>query len=260
MCLDRWQTAEMKGQPAVIWEGENSNTRTLTYKELLLEVDLCALGLRQQGFEKGDAIGIHLPMIPETIIALLAIGRIGAIAVPVFSGYGVSAIEARLNAVNAKALFTCNEFARRGKPFDSFTIGNEATSNCPSVRKVYIVQSNVPIDTRPYCDVYERIVDFDELVHEGGWFAAEEAVATTTSAEDPLIILYTSGTTGKPKGIVHTHASFPIKAAQDMAFGTDVGKGTRISWYTDPPITRRPTACGNFVPSTRSRCLAFRPH
>ena len=86
ICLDRWQTDDMKDKPTVIWEGENSNTRTLTYKELLLRVDLCALGLRQQGFEKGDAIGIHLPMIPETVIALLGIGRIGAIAVPVFSG------------------------------------------------------------------------------------------------------------------------------------------------------------------------------
>ncbi len=233
MCLDRWQTDEMKDHPAVIWEGENGDTRTFTYKKLALEVDLCALGLRQQGFEKGDALGIHLPMIPETIVALLAIARIGAIAVPVFSGYGVSAIEDRLTAVNAKALFTCDKFSRRGKPFDAFAIGKQAASNCPSIRKVYVVQSRTPLLERNYCDTYERVVDFDELVHEGGWFPAEEAVATKTAAEDPLIILYTSGTTGKPKGIAHTHASFPIKAAQDMAFGTDVGKGTRISWYTD---------------------------
>src|SRR5207249_3677844 len=116
------------------------------------QVDLCALGLRQQGFKKGDAIGIHLPMIPETVIALLAIGRIGAIAVPVFSGYGISAVEARLKAVNATALFTCKEFSRRGKRFDAFSIGNTAASNCGSVRKVYVVQSGMPISDRSYCD------------------------------------------------------------------------------------------------------------
>jgi len=86
MCLDRWQTDEMKDRPAVIWEGEDGGEKTLTYYELLREVEKCAAGLRANDLGKGDAIGIHLPMIPETVIALLAINRIGAIAVPVFSG------------------------------------------------------------------------------------------------------------------------------------------------------------------------------
>src|SRR5690242_4673398 len=106
MCLDRWQTDEMKDQPGVIWEGESGKVETYTYEEMYRYVVQVAEGLTAAGFKKGDAIGIHLPMIPETVNALLAINRIGAIAVPVFSGYGVEAIASRLNAVRAKGLFT----------------------------------------------------------------------------------------------------------------------------------------------------------
>ena len=237
MCLDRWQTDEMKDQPAVIWEGEErdfasyNNTgqkSTYTYGELFYEVGQCAAGLRHWGFGKGDAIGIHLPMMIETVVALLAINRIGAVAVPVFSGYGVEAIAARLNAVGAKALFTCDGFPRRGKIFDSFSVASAAISNCSTIKKLIVVGrrgGDCPTDN-PLVDWWANLLT-PNLVYEE-WNHPEP-----TSAEDPLIILYTSGTTGKPKGIAHTHASFPIKAAQDMAFGTDVGKGTRISWYTD---------------------------
>ena len=128
MCLDRWQTDDMKDQPAVIWECEEEDFPydTLSYEKLRYDVDSVANGLREDGFAKGDAIGIHLPMIIETVVVLLAINKIGAIAVPVFSGYGVEAIASRMNAVNAKALITCNEFPRRGKTFDSLSIANEA--------------------------------------------------------------------------------------------------------------------------------------
>ncbi len=229
MCLDRWQTDEMKNQPAVIWEGEEGQTATLPYWWILKEVELCSRGLRALGFQKGDAIGIHLPMIVDTIIALLSINRIGAIAVPVFSGYGVEAIASRLNAVEAAGLFTCDGFSRRGKFFNALDVAVEAVSHCPSVRHVFV--SNKTIDYLPDRVASDKFMEFDDLTSWSDHFQGEPL--ERTSAEDPLIILYTSGTTGKPKGIAHTHASFPIKAAQDMAFGTDVGKGTRISWYTD---------------------------
>lgn len=222
-CIDRWAEGNTASNLAIIWEGEEGKTRSMTYAELKREVEACASGLRKNGIKKGDAIGIHLPMIPETAVILLAINRVGAIAVPVFSGYGVEAIATRLDAVQAKALFTCDGFPRRGKDFDAFTVAQESVKRCPSIEKVFLVNRF----SRAFSSEVE-FIRYEDLIS-----GSEDSQMEQTLAEDPLIILYTSGTTGKPKGIAHTHCGFPIKSAQDMAFGTDVGLGTRICWITD---------------------------
>ncbi|QQS45009.1 MAG: AMP-binding protein [Acidobacteriota bacterium] len=228
-CLDRWVEDEATASvPAVIWEGEEGERRELTYQDLRDEVGLCAAGLRACGLKKGDAIGLHLPMTPETVIALLAINRLGGIAVPLFSGYGPAAIEARLRDVGAKALFTCDGFPRRGRNVAAKQVADEAVESLPGILRVIVVRrTKQTIPMKIGRDLY-----FDQLMETGAKHQKLRG-AETMAAEDPLIAIYTSGTTGRPKGILHTHCGFPVKAAQDMAFGTDVGRGTRISWLTD---------------------------
>jgi acetyl-CoA synthetase len=228
-CLDRWEDTPVAHEPAVLWEGEEGETRDLTYSDLLIEVERCAAGLRTCGYGKGDAIGIFLPMLPETVVALLAINRIGGIAVPLFSGYGPSAISSRLRDVNAKALITCDAFPRRGKPVNAKLVADEAVASCPEITRVIVARRmRVTVPMKP-----GRDLTWDQLLATGDMAGGEARQPEPTDAEDPLIAIYTSGTTGRPKGILHTYCGFPIKSAQDMCFGTDVGQGTRISWITD---------------------------
>lgn len=227
-CLDRYQETPLAEGLAVIWEGEEGAQRQLTYRELYREVERCTAGLRALGLTRGDAIGIHLPMMPETVIALLAISRLGAIAVPLFSGYGPTAIASRLNDVGAKALFTCDGFPRRGKLISAKVAADEAVTRCPDVAFVIVV-------SRSGSEAHssDRDLGWENLLAAGDAAGEIARIPEPTDAEDTLMVLYTSGTTGRPKGIVHSHCGFPLKAAQDMAFGTDVGAGDRIAWITD---------------------------
>jgi acetyl-CoA synthetase len=214
-CL-RWPD----GDVAVIWEGEEGHSRILTYGELRGETARWTARLRSLGIGKGDAVGIHLPMVPEAVIALVALARIGAVAAPLFSGYGPSAIEMRLNDVEAKALITCDGFPRRGKWVNAENTAGDALARCPSVRHKIVVRR-------------DGSVSWPENGRATAASTAESAPMEATAAEDLLIIIYTSGTTGKPKGILHTHCGFPVKSAQDMAFHMDIGRGDRICWVTD---------------------------
>ena len=188
-------------QIAVIWEGEEGATRTLTYGELSRHVDVAAAGFRTLGVKKGDAVAIHLPMLPETVVALLATAQIGAVAVPLFSGYGPSALASRIQDVGAKIVITCDAFPRRGKPVPAKSVLDHAIQTCPSVHHVIVVN---------------RMGDASGLTWDS--LSGTDASTELTEAEDRLIVLYTSGTTGRPKGILHSHCGFPIKSAQDMYF------------------------------------------
>ena len=225
-CIDTWLAgAASAGRTAIEWEGEDGRRTALTYRELAADVNRCANALRSLGLGKGDAIAIHLPMTPQIAVALLAIAKIGAVIVPLFSGFGAGAIRARLQDSGVRALFTADGAARRGRIVPLKSVADEALADLPAVEHVIVLEhAGNPIAIKAGRDHL-----WSELL------AGQSAVAALepTAAEDPLMIIYTSGTTGRPKGAVHTHCGFPIKVAQDMAFGTDVHAGDRICWLTD---------------------------
>ena len=230
-CVDKWAAnPDTRDRPALVWEGEEGATRTLTYGDLAAEVNRCANALRALGLGAGDAIGLFMPMTPEIAVALLAIAKIGGVILPLFSGYGAGAVAARLSDAGAKALFTADGFFRRGAVVPLKPVADEAAAAVPSVEHLIVLRrAGNDVDMRPLRDHWWHEVVAPQL---------PEAETADTAAEDLLMIIYTSGTTGRPKGAVHTHCGFPIKAAQDMAFGTDVGAGDgatddNIYWMTD---------------------------
>ena len=224
-CLDKYIGTEIEAARALIWEGEDGKNETLTYGELYQQVNKAANALKELGIGKGDAVGLFMPMTPEIAVALLAIAKIGAIILPLFSGYGAGAVASRLLDADAKALFTADGFFRRGKPVIMKTIADEAALQVPTLEHI-IVLNRADLEV-------PMISGRDHWWHDIVDRQADTAPTTVTSAEDILMVIYTSGTTGKPKGAVHTHCGFPIKAAQDMAFGTDVHPGQIIYWMTD---------------------------
>ena len=224
-CIDKYQNSTISNQPAVIWEGEKGETRTLTYQELFVQVNKAANALRSLGLGKGDAIGIYMPMTPEIVVALLAVAKIGAIMLPLFSGYGTGAVVTRLQDANAKALFTADGFMRRGNPVTMKPVADEAAAQVPTLLHMVVLNhAEIHVGMKSGRDHW-----WADLIDP----QPAEAETEMTAAEDVLMVIYTSGTTGKPKGAVHTHCGFPVKGAQDMAFGTDVQPGDIIYWMTD---------------------------
>ncbi len=224
-CVDKYLGTPTEHHPAVRWEGEEGQTQTLTYGDLARQVNQTANALRTLGLGKGDAIGLYMPMTPEIVVALLAIAKIGGVILPLFSGYGVSAVVSRLADADAKALFTADGMYRRGKPVALKPLADEAAAQLPNLQHL-IVFKRTGLDTPMH-------PTRDHWWHDLIPAQAPTAPTENTSAEDRLMIIYTSGTTGRPKGAVHTHCGFPIKAAQDMAFGTDIHPGDVIYWMTD---------------------------
>ena len=224
-CVDKRIGTPEEENPAFIWESEEGKNGTLSYGELHRQVNQAANALRSLGLGKGDAVGIYMPMIPEIVVALLAIAKIGGIILPLFSGYGVSAVTTRLVDADAKALFTADGVFRRGKPVDMKSVADQASDLTPTLKHMIVV-NRIGLDLNL---VAGRDHWWDDLVDS----QPTKARAEVTDAEDTLMIIYTSGTTGRPKGAVHTHCGFPIKAAQDMAFGTDLHQGETLYWMSD---------------------------
>lgn len=223
--VDRWaEDPAVRDRNAVVWEGEDGEVTTYTYRELSERVNSVALGLRKQGIEKGDRIVLYMPMIPETVVAMMAIAKIGAIFTPAFSGYGADAVGKRLNAAGAKMMITADGFYRRGKPIQMKEQADKAVDLASCVEKVVVVRRLG--NEIEWTD--DLNIDWSDLEVDGGFFSAEEM-----KSDDPFMLIYTSGTTGRPKGIVHTHSGFPIKAAFDAGFCMDLHAEDVLFWITD---------------------------
>ncbi len=224
-CLDKWLDTHVESRVAVRWEGEEGHTRALSYGELGRDVNRAAHAFRALGVGKGDRVALFMPMCPELVVSFFAVIKLGAIVLPLFSGYGADAIATRLRDAGATVMVTADGFWRRGRQIPMKATADEAADLAGGLRDVVVVSRlgiDVPWNTRRdrrWVDIMERQPDtFD---------------TERTEAEDPLMIIYTSGTTGRPKGTLHTHCGFPIKAAQDIAHCFDVGDSDTMLWVTD---------------------------
>ncbi|MDQ1383907.1 MAG: acetyl-CoA synthetase [Actinomycetota bacterium] len=218
MCLDHLSADE----PAVIWEGEDGRTRTLSGSELRTLTDRIASGLAARGVKEGDAVGLFMPMVPETVAALFAIAELGAFFLPIFSGYGADAVAIRLQDAGAVAVVTADGFTRRGKVVAMKETADAAVAQAPTVHTVLVVSNGHP--EAPMHDVRDlRLDDLPDAPFD----------ARSVDSEHPLFVAYTSGTTGRPKGAVHVHAGFTVKVAEEVAFQTDLRRGERLFWLTD---------------------------
>jgi acetyl-CoA synthetase len=224
-CLDRHREGELRDKNAIVWEGEPGEVRMVTYGELDKLVSRLAGALRRLKVAEGDRVGIFMPMCPEVAVSVLAAAKIGAVIIPLFSGYGPEAIATRLRDGEAKVLICADGFYRRGQVVPMKETADRALVSCPSVKKVIVFRRVV----REIPWTHGRDENWEVLLEDD----PDRARTQELDPEDPLMIIYTSGTTGKPKGTLHVHGGFPVKAAQDMAHCFDVGPSDTVFWFTD---------------------------
>jgi len=223
--LDRHIEAGRGDHPAIVWQGEDTTSRCLSYRQLATEVNRLASGLRSLGVKSGDAVGIYLPMSAEVAIAFLALARLGCITLPLFSGFGAAAIAARLNDAAAVAVITADGCLRRGRSIAMKAVLDDAARQTPSLRHVVVASRlGTPIAMDPRRDLWWN----DVCARGTGDFPAAEV-----PAEHPLMIVYTSGTTGRPKGSVHTHCGVAAKTGEDFLLCFDLKPADRLLWMTD---------------------------
>jgi acetyl-CoA synthetase len=228
-CLDRHLHTPRRNKVAILWEGEPGDRKVLTYWELAREVGRAANALKRLGVQRGDRVAIYLPMIPEAAIAMLACARIGAIHSVVFGGFSAEALRDRINDAGAVCLITADGGYRRGQMLPLKRFADKALAECPSIKSVVVVDRN------PGDQGDESFAEFKDG-RDHWWHRLLDAESTECPAEpmesdDPLFILYTSGTTGKPKGIVHSTGGYLTHVAATSKYVFDL-KDQDVFWCT----------------------------
>ncbi|HJU29645.1 MAG TPA: AMP-binding protein, partial [Candidatus Binataceae bacterium] len=213
-CVDRHLAGPRRNKAALIWEGEPGDSRVLTYQMLATEVGRCANALKSLGVSKGDRVAIYMPLVPEAAIAMLACARIGAIHSVIFGGFSAEALIDRINDAEAKLVITADAGWRRGQKVDLKTNVDEALERCPSVQKCVVLKRvGEKIEMRAGRDLW-----WHDLVPS----QSPDCEAVPVDSEHTLYTLYTSGTTGKPKGVVHTTGGYLTHVLMTMKWIFDL--------------------------------------
>ncbi len=225
-CLDRHVRTARRNKAAIIWEGEPGDRRTLTYWDLYRQVSAFANVLKSLGVTRGDRVALYLPLIPELAIAMLACARIGAVHSVVFGGFSAESLRDRINDAQAVLLVTADGGYRRGQIVPLKQMADEALTDAPSIKNVVVVQR------QPGAPIPVEIMEGrDHWYHRLMQHAARSCEPEAMDAEDMLYILYTSGTTGKPKGIVHTTAGYLVGTYATSKWVFDL-KEDDVYWCT----------------------------
>jgi acetyl-CoA synthetase len=225
----------VKSQPnkiAYIFENAKGTTRRVSYKELAYEVNLLSCALKDAGIKKGDTVGIYMPLIPEALFAIFACSKIGAIHTTIFSGFNAQALHSRLNDAGAKMLITANKMQRRSASIDLRKQWMPLLKNA-DISKIIVVEENEELEKNRSVEFDgSRVFSYEKFVRNSR-LQGQHCKTEPMDSEDSLFILYTSGTTGKPKGTIQTHGGFMIVAAQQTAYLIDMKTNDVLFWYAD---------------------------
>jgi acetyl-CoA synthetase len=223
-CVDRHARGKNAQVPAIHWEGEDGGTRTLSYADLRREVALLADGLSNLGVQHGDRIAIYMPMVPEVVIAMYAAAAVGAIAVPIFSGFAADAIRTRIAHCEARVVICSDATLRRGRQVSMKQTIDEAVDGVGCVEHV-IVHQRLGLDL--------KLGPRDRWWHDLTSDANADRRPDPVDSEHPVLLAYTSGTTGAPKAAVHVHGGLLVKLAEEVHFQVDLRAGEVLHWVTD---------------------------